>query len=134
MGEWEMSTSTEVGIERLERLARLADFLEKEVDPKRYNIRLYANTTDAKSPSFVGCALGHSTRLFAKDGFRIINLGDEYCPYHTLAWKGNIGWIITEDILFKLFMPSRDLSITLTPSDTARRIREYISSTRPPKE
>lgn len=129
-----MSATTEIGIDRL---SRLADFLEREVDPKRYNIRFYANMTDSANPSFVGCALGHATRLFAGDGLRLSNIAQDRLPWHTITWGGEDGEDacasflgITSEACRQLFRPAPP-NKNETPTETAHRIREYISSVGP---
>jgi hypothetical protein len=121
----------------LDRLSRLADFLEKEVDPKNYNIRFYANMIDIADPSFVGCALGHATRLFASDGLMLSNIAQNRLPWHTITWGGEQGETacanflgITSEACRELFRPSPPNN-NETPTETSIKIREYIRSVGP---
>lgn len=58
---------------RLDRLMALASHLET-IDPASFNMFVWGTSDDPYSESFVGCAAGHATHLFAADGFRLHEL------------------------------------------------------------
>lgn len=67
---------------RLDRLTKLADYLDKEVPPKKFNIQNWGNTTNPDDPNYVGCAGGWSTKLFAKEGIHYERNHETNAPFY----------------------------------------------------
>lgn len=56
---------------QLDKLERLATFLETKVDAKRFNISSWGSTVKADDPTYTGCAAGYGTVVFNGEGFKL---------------------------------------------------------------
>lgn len=56
---------------RLDRLERLASYLETGVKPRAFDIASWGNCLNPDDPNYVGCSAGHGVALFRADGLNL---------------------------------------------------------------
>jgi hypothetical protein len=54
---------------RLDRLERLANYLDTKVPATKFNILCWGTTDNPDDPEYVGCAAGYATLVFRQEGF-----------------------------------------------------------------
>jgi hypothetical protein len=117
---------------RLDRLKRLAVLIE-ELPAERFDMRTWASRgVGPDDPTYVGCAGGWATRLFAPEGFQITR-AQTGSKYITVQFNGLVGLHATRAFFGLDEQDNRYLFTAmgdpgLTPRVMSERIRQVIRS------
>lgn len=109
---------------RIDRLERLANYLETKVQPKRFDMGRWGNLDNPDDPNYEGCAAGYSTAIFRHDGLRLDH-GD-------ITYRGKASHAALVDFYGITDVESMRLfgARSLTPAEEAANIRRLTGEYR----
>jgi hypothetical protein len=64
--------ASQPSVVQVERLEKLATYLDTKVDPKKFDMNTWGTTNNPDDPNYMGCAAGHATALFKSEGFTLM--------------------------------------------------------------